>query len=124
MYTTSTETGDALLWWGFVGAAALNGVLALQMLASWNEKDHSHARVPVSASVPAVKEKAARSTAAVKESARRVEAAVASASTPVKKTAGTGADSLATPKQATPSASPARTASPASAGKRYVRKLE
>jgi mannose-P-dolichol utilization defect protein 1 len=35
VFTTATETGDPLLWWGFVLATALNGVLAIQMAAYW-----------------------------------------------------------------------------------------
>lgn len=36
VFTTATETGDHVIWWSFVGASALNGVLALQMLAFWS----------------------------------------------------------------------------------------
>lgn len=37
VFTTATETGDRVLWWGFVLAALLNGVLALQMALYWNK---------------------------------------------------------------------------------------
>ena len=36
VFTTQTETGDSILWWGYVLAAALNGVLALQLAYYWN----------------------------------------------------------------------------------------
>lgn len=125
VYTTATETGDDVLWWGFVGAAALNGVIALQMLASWNAEDPQHqsqpqSRVPVQ--IPAAADKV---KSGVKEQAKRVEAAMA---TPVRNSAstasanGTPASIYKTPAGGA-TASPARTASPASA-KRYVRKLE
>lgn len=37
VFTTATETGDRILWLGFVGAAALNAVLAVQMALYWNQ---------------------------------------------------------------------------------------
>lgn len=36
VFTTMTETGDKTLWWSFVSASVLNGVIALQMLYYWN----------------------------------------------------------------------------------------
>lgn len=35
VFTTATETGDKTLWWSFVLASVLNGVIALQMLWHW-----------------------------------------------------------------------------------------
>lgn len=40
VFTTATETGDRVMWWSFVGASALNAVLAAQMLAFWKSEDH------------------------------------------------------------------------------------
>lgn len=95
VYTTSTETGDDVLWWGFALGALLNGVLALQMVATWNKDE---VRVPV-------KEKAHEDLEKVQVLAdKEVE-------TPVKKVASTSSPKVS------------RTSSPASA-KRYVRKLE
>ncbi|CEQ42908.1 SPOSA6832_04790, partial [Sporobolomyces salmonicolor] len=39
VFTTKTETNDPVLFWGFASAAALNAVIALQMLAYWNKHD-------------------------------------------------------------------------------------
>lgn len=39
VFTTATETKDPVLWWGFVLAAALNGILAVQMGMYWNKDD-------------------------------------------------------------------------------------
>jgi hypothetical protein len=39
LFTTSQETGDSLVWWGFALAAALNAVLAGQMIMYWNSND-------------------------------------------------------------------------------------
>jgi len=36
VYTTLAEVGDPIILYGFVGSAALNVVLALQMLWYWN----------------------------------------------------------------------------------------
>jgi len=47
LFTTSTETGDATLWWGFFSAAALNGVIAAQMAYYWNQ---SHSTEPLTIS--------------------------------------------------------------------------
>lgn len=35
VFTTATETGDNTLWWSFVLASMLNGIIALQMLFYW-----------------------------------------------------------------------------------------
>lgn len=35
VFTTATETGDKTLWWSFVLASVLNGVIAMQMLWYW-----------------------------------------------------------------------------------------
>lgn len=123
VYTTATETGDDVLWWGFVGAAVLNGVIALQMLASWNAEDALHQRVPVPvpASASRISEKV---SAKVTDQAKRVEAAMATPvknASPTTSVSNTPASHYKTPGGGT--ASPAQTASPASA-KRYVRKLE
>ena len=128
VYTTSTETGDDVLWWGFVGAAALNGVIALQMLASWNSEEPRAAPVPVPvpASLARASDKVASGTRA---QAKKLEDNLMA--TPVRNSSAgsinasggnTPASSYKTPAGAG-TASPARTASPASA-KRYVRKLE
>jgi mannose-P-dolichol utilization defect protein 1 len=37
VYTTVMETKDGVLFWGFVGAAVLNGVLVLQLMWYWND---------------------------------------------------------------------------------------
>jgi mannose-P-dolichol utilization defect 1 len=102
VYTTSTETGDNVLWWGFALGALLNGVIGAQMIASWNQESGAGERV---------KEKVEE----VEEQLEKVEVhpeAVRQAETPVKKVQQQGAS----PKVS-------RTSSPASA-KRYVRKLE
>ncbi|KAI5476771.1 hypothetical protein MNV49_007286 [Pseudohyphozyma bogoriensis] len=39
VYTTSTETKDPVLWWGFFLGAVLNAVLAVQMAMYWNKGD-------------------------------------------------------------------------------------
>lgn len=44
LFTTSQETGDALVWWGFALAAALNAVLAGQMILYWNVNDDYRSR--------------------------------------------------------------------------------
>lgn len=36
LFTTSQETGDNLMWWGFALAGALNAVLVVQMIVYWN----------------------------------------------------------------------------------------
>jgi mannose-P-dolichol utilization defect protein 1 len=36
LFTTSQETGDSLMWWGFALAGALNAVLVAQMVIYWN----------------------------------------------------------------------------------------
>lgn len=36
LFTTSQETGDTLMWWGFALAGALNAVLVAQMIVYWN----------------------------------------------------------------------------------------
>jgi len=36
LFTTSQETGDSLMWWGFALAGALNAVLVAQMVVYWN----------------------------------------------------------------------------------------
>ncbi|ORY86741.1 hypothetical protein BCR35DRAFT_302478 [Leucosporidium creatinivorum] len=95
VYTTSTETGDIVLWWGFALGALLNGVIGAQMLASWNQEG--------SVAAEKVKEK-------VEDELEKVEVHP-EAETPVKKV-----QQGASPKVS-------RTSSPASA-KRYVRKLE
>jgi mannose-P-dolichol utilization defect protein 1 len=35
VFTTATETGDRTLWWSYVLASVLNGIIALQMLYYW-----------------------------------------------------------------------------------------
>jgi mannose-P-dolichol utilization defect protein 1 len=44
LFTTSQETGDSLVWWGFALAAALNAVLAGQMIMYWNVADDYKSR--------------------------------------------------------------------------------
>ncbi|KAJ9100592.1 hypothetical protein QFC21_003636 [Naganishia friedmannii] len=44
LFTTSQETGDSLVWWGFALAAALNAVLAGQMIMYWNNNDEFKSR--------------------------------------------------------------------------------
>ena len=44
LFTTSQETGDSLVWWGFALAAALNAVLAGQMIMYWNVNDDYRSR--------------------------------------------------------------------------------
>ncbi|KAI5453395.1 hypothetical protein NCC49_005874 [Naganishia albida] len=44
LFTTSQETGDSLVWWGFALAAALNAVLAGQMIMYWNAGDDFKSR--------------------------------------------------------------------------------
>jgi mannose-P-dolichol utilization defect protein 1 len=39
VFTTATETGDVTLWWSFVSASILNGIIALQMFYYWNSTD-------------------------------------------------------------------------------------
>lgn len=39
VYTTLMETGDRVIFWSFVGAAAFNGILALQMAYYWQGKE-------------------------------------------------------------------------------------
>lgn len=39
LFTTKQEVKDPLIFWGFAGAALLNVVLALQMLAYWRATD-------------------------------------------------------------------------------------
>ena len=44
LFTTKQEVNDPLIFWGFAGAAALNAVLALQMVMYWQNSDSSLAR--------------------------------------------------------------------------------
>lgn len=39
VFTTQTETGDSVIWWSFMLAAILNGVVACQMGYYWKEKE-------------------------------------------------------------------------------------
>ncbi|KAH8924239.1 mannose-P-dolichol utilization defect 1 protein, partial [Atractiella rhizophila] len=48
VFTTSTETGDPVLWWGFVCAATLNGILAIQMALYWNRGMKGEVYIPLS----------------------------------------------------------------------------
>jgi mannose-P-dolichol utilization defect protein 1 len=41
LFTTKQEVNDPLIFWGFAGAALLNAVLAIQMIAYWKNGDHS-----------------------------------------------------------------------------------
>jgi mannose-P-dolichol utilization defect protein 1 len=43
LFTTQTETGDRVLWWSFASAAALNAVLALQMIWFWKAQQGGEA---------------------------------------------------------------------------------
>lgn len=103
VYTTSTETGDNVLWWGFTLGAVLNGVIALQMLGSWNQEE-------VKAGKEKVEEVLEKVEVHPEQATRRAEEGVQEAALQGKKVAGSS------PKVS-------RTSSPASA-KRYVRKLE
>lgn len=51
VFTTATETGDRVLWWGFVLATALNGVLAIQMALYWNKIDEKKEKVRLTSAV-------------------------------------------------------------------------
>lgn len=99
-----TETGDRVLWWGFVLAAALNGVIGAQMIAYWDRKE------PVRSSAK-VEEEAVGQYQGGDEKVEIVSG-TDSAAEKVKKTI-----------QAKVAAPSSRPASPASARK-YVRKLD
>ncbi|KAM0750967.1 mannose-P-dolichol utilization defect 1 protein [Meredithblackwellia eburnea MCA 4105] len=102
VFTTMTETGDNVLWWGFVLAAGLNAVLALQMAAYWSEDEK---KLP-----GAVKEKRALSAAAGGGSGKETRIEV------------NEKEKLAAPAAGTNS--PLRPSSPSTTPKRYVRKLD
>jgi len=40
VYTTQQETGDPVIWWSFMLASILNGVLALQLAYYWRSPSH------------------------------------------------------------------------------------
>jgi len=102
VFTTSQETGDNLLWWGFASTAALNAVIALQMALYWNSG------APVSQGARQRElEKAAYG-------GREPLAPASAVATPVKRVAS-GAHKAASPKVG---------GSPALTPKRYVRKLD
>ncbi|WVR04804.1 hypothetical protein IAU60_001816 [Kwoniella sp. DSM 27419] len=44
LFTTKQEVNDPLIFWGFAGAAVLNLVLALQMVAYWSNADDAYAK--------------------------------------------------------------------------------
>ncbi|KAK4705123.1 mannose-P-dolichol utilization defect 1, partial [Phenoliferia sp. Uapishka_3] len=96
VFTTATETGDPVLWWGFVLAAALNAVLAVQMGLYW-KGDEEKVRL-----TKGNKELKRETVVPVKtEEIKEKEEVKLVASTPVK-----------------------MSASPSTTPKRYVRKLD
>lgn len=109
VFTTATETGDKTLWWSFVSASILNGVIALQMLWYWNQ---APAKAVHSAINEKVQEKKRRDEVeSIRTSA--VPVAIPAGATPVKPTTNIGS----TPRSATKSASRASSA-------RYTRKVD
>ncbi|KAM0786785.1 hypothetical protein ACM66B_002219 [Microbotryomycetes sp. NB124-2] len=118
VFTTSAETGDSLLWWNYVLLSILNGVLAVQMLLSWNSNSSvaHHDLESVQHDV------AKKSDGAIKSARRgfeQVKDKSSSAATALVDKSGAGDSRPGTPN----SVKGSRTSSPASA-KRYVRKLE
>lgn len=85
-----------MLWWGFVLAAALNGVLALQMALYWKEKEG--------------KDRKERLTTGERIGLEKVEVA-------------SGVEKNSLPVKVAPGPS-SRPTSPPATGKRYVRKLD
>ncbi|GAA5883240.1 hypothetical protein JCM1840_005035 [Sporobolomyces johnsonii] len=107
VFTTQTETNDPVLFWGFASAAALNAIIALQMLAYWNHRD-----------VELVQKRASDG-----ELTRVGVTSVEKNEVPVAR----GLGQVPAPATSTPArkVSSSRTSSPASANaRRYVRKLE
>lgn len=51
LFTTSQETGDSLVWWGFAFAAFFNFVLAVQMITFWKNDDNVRIQASRSASL-------------------------------------------------------------------------
>lgn len=107
VFTTSQETGDSLLWWGFASTAALNAVIALQMVRYWNK---------VGGASPAAVSQGGRQRELEKEIYEKKQSLVGAggaASTPAKRSVS-GAGKTASPKVGSPVVTP----------KRYVRKLD
>ena len=106
VFTTSQETGDSLLWWGFASTAALNAVIALQMVLYWNKTGAS----------PPVVSQAARQKELEKagyEKKKPLGGGGGAAATPAKRSVS-GPGKSASPKVGSPVVTP----------KRYVRKLD
>ncbi|KAK4057513.1 hypothetical protein OIO90_001582 [Microbotryomycetes sp. JL221] len=119
VFTTSAETGDSLLWWNYVLLSVLNGIIALQMLTSWN-KSNSGMTLPSKRQLQSTSKKTKSTMANLtqKASSEAQEKAGSVAAALMDKQQGGGS------RPGTPtSAKGSRTSSPASA-KRYVRKLE
>lgn len=106
VFTTATETGDKTLWWSYVLASVLNGVIALQMLYYWKS--------PAEPAVQKIQEKLQETrNLAQPVSANPLQGTVAVGATPTKPMhAGNGV-----PKSAARSA-------PRSASSRYTRKVD
>lgn len=114
VFTTRTETNDPLLFWGFLLAAVLNGVIAVQMLVYPSDAKAAPKRNlerPVELIGEKVKTATGIAQHEITSAAHLAQEKVGAYSTPVKQAAGAG---------------PKRTASPASGGsaRRYVRKME
>lgn len=107
VFTTSQETGDSLLWWGFASTAALNAVIALQMVLYWNKAVGGPKAGASQGARQRELEKAAY------ESKAPLVGGGAGPGTPAKRVAS-GAHKVASPKVGSPVVTP----------KRYVRKLD
>ncbi|SCV70310.1 BQ2448_1704 [Microbotryum intermedium] len=56
VFTTLTETGDRVLWWGFVMTTLMNAIIAVQMWVYWDNSKTAHKhKVSVGDSKPKVK---------------------------------------------------------------------
>ncbi|KAK4052696.1 hypothetical protein OIV83_001983 [Microbotryomycetes sp. JL201] len=119
VFTTSAETGDSLLWWNYVLLSVLNGVLALQMLLSW-DKPTSNVSQPLDSVQNDLGKRSDRLVKSAQKGVEQVKNKSTFAAASIAEKSGAGGTSNSRP--GTPSKS-SRTSSPASA-KRYVRKLE
>lgn len=120
VYTTSTETGDKPVFWNYVLNSLLNGVLAAQMIATWN-KDADRSDKPRLTSAVRAHEPARYQ--AKDEISGQARPASQARDDKAGNVAAALMDKQSQPGTPTGVSKTSRTSSPASA-KRYVRKLE
>lgn len=125
VFTTATETGDSVMWYGYALSAALNAVIAAQMLLFWADTPSpapSSSSKPVDVGVATTTPRAADAdtkryaAAAAAEKPKPALAPRAAPATPRAPSTGSGA--TATPTTA------ASGGGGRSASGRYVRKLD